>query len=573
MAGLDYFILIAYIAGVFAMGGLFGGRIKTSKDMFAAGGQSPWWVSGMSGFMTMFSAGTFVVWGGIAYRLGAVAISISLCYGVAALLTGWFVAGRWKRIGVTTAAEFIQLRFGRTALQFYTWTGMLYKLVGVGVALYSVSVLLCALVPLPEGFPLRDPSTGRLDLTWGILLFGGIVVIYTAVGGLWAVLMTDVLQFIVLTVAVTMLVPLLFDHPAIGGVGGFIEQAPPGFFSPTAGEFTWLFLGGWVAIHFFMIGGEWAFVQRFICVPSERDARKSAWLFGVLYLVSPVVWMLPPMLYRVIDPSANPQEAYILACKEALPAGLLGLMLAAMFSATASMVDSQLNVFSGVLTRDFYLKRFRSRTSEVGLVRVGRVITVILGIALIGLALGVPHFGGAERVTLSVASLIVGPLLAPTVWGLLSSRINTRAVWWTAGISFASGLIVKFGLIEGSVLTTVLPLTTGWVQSNTRLVELLIGVLLPVMILAVHHWRGGSLSAGWAAVEEHRTLHAVELVVASGLPGRLVAVSFGVLGILLLTIAALQPRVSVVLWVYGIFLLLAALVLVLWRRRGTAGSD
>jgi Na+/proline symporter len=103
-----------------------------------------------------------------------------------------------------------------------------------------------------------------------------------------------------------------------------------------------------------MIGADWAFAQRFLCVPSKKDARKSAYLFGILYLVSPLLWLLPPMIYRVVDPTADPEQAYILSCMSVLPVGMLGLMVAAMFSATASMVSSQLNVFSGVLTHDLY---------------------------------------------------------------------------------------------------------------------------------------------------------------------------------------------------------------------------
>ena len=89
------------------MGAVFGKRIQSSSDMFSAGNQSPWWIAGLSSFMTMFSAGTFVVWGSIAYEQGLVAIVINLSYGVAALLVGWFVAGRWRRLGVSSAAEFL----------------------------------------------------------------------------------------------------------------------------------------------------------------------------------------------------------------------------------------------------------------------------------------------------------------------------------------------------------------------------------------------------------------------------------------------------------------------------------
>tara|TARA_Y100000588_G_scaffold299437_1_gene320753 strand:- start:1595 stop:1945 length:351 start_codon:yes stop_codon:yes gene_type:complete len=112
MQSLDYIVIVLYVVGIIVAGFVFMGKMKTSKEMFAAGGQSPWWVSGLSAFMTQFSAGTFVVWGGIAYKYGVVAIAINLCYGVSALFVGWLIAGVWRKAGVDSASEFLQLRYG-----------------------------------------------------------------------------------------------------------------------------------------------------------------------------------------------------------------------------------------------------------------------------------------------------------------------------------------------------------------------------------------------------------------------------------------------------------------------------
>ncbi len=87
---------------------------------------------------------------------------------------------------------------------------MVFRIIGVAVSLYSLAIILVAMMPLEEGNPLRDPTTGNLSLCWAVLIFGGIVVIYTMAGGLWAVLMTDVLQFIVLNLAILFVVPLAF---------------------------------------------------------------------------------------------------------------------------------------------------------------------------------------------------------------------------------------------------------------------------------------------------------------------------------------------------------------------------
>lgn len=556
MAFIDYFVLVAYLLGVFLVGLCLSFKNESSEDMFAAGGESPWWASGLSAFMTMFSAGTFVVWGGIAYKYGMVAVAINLCYGIAAIIVGYFVAGHWKRLGVNTPAQFIELRFGKAAVQFYTWAMMVFRIVGVAVSLYALSVVLVAMMPLAEGNPLRDPATGNLSITWAVTIFGGIVVIYTMAGGLWAVLMTDVLQFIVLNLAVLFIVPLSFSE--VGGVTGFIDKAPAGFFALTNDKYTMFFMFGWVMIHFFMIGAEWAFAQRFICVPSEKEARKSTYLFGILYLVSPLLWLLPPMIYRVIDPSADPQEAYILACRAVLPAGMLGLMVAAMFSATASMVSSQLNVFAGVLTDEFYRRMFRPEASAKHLVNVGRVLTIALGSLLILVSLAIPYLGGAEKVVVSITSLMVGPLLSPTIWGLFTKKVDIKAIWLTVGISFALGVIFKIGLAkEGFLLSEATTDLVNWISANGKTVDLLIGVIIPVIVLITMDRLTGTISAGWINVEnmviETRELGATKE--ASDLPAKIVGGCLGVLALMMFALVFYNEEGKGLLAAFGLILL------------------
>ncbi|WP_437202169.1 sodium:solute symporter family transporter [Planctomicrobium sp. SH664] len=526
MQSADYLVLTFYLVGMLAVGASLMSRVKSTADLFAAGGKSPWWASGLSSFMTIFSAGTFVVWGGVAFRLGLVAIVINLCYGVAALLAGWAVAGRWNKLGIRTPAEFVRLRFGSAAVHFYTWTMMVYRMVGSAVALYALSVMLCAMMPLPEGTWGRDPQTGHFSLFWAIVLFGGVTVIYTMLGGLWAVLMTDVLQFLVLNMSVLVVVPLLlarFDSWDI-----LRHSAPDGFWNVTAGQYSWLFLFGWTTIHFFIIGAEWAFVQRFLCVPSPRDARKAMWLFGILYLISPWVWMLPPMLYRFIQPDTPHEEAYVRACVSVLPVGLVGLLLAAMFSATASMVSAQLNVFSGVLTEDVY-RRILPTAGEGECIWVGRVLSGVLGVLLIGLAILIPRLGGAEKSIVTITNLIVTPLLAPTLFGLLSSRMSAAAMWTTALTSFGCGLLVTFCPMPW------MNQLRDWSGS----IDTLIGVVLPLGILAVWMLFARGTDPGWRRL--HDTLSARRDSAESAavgvrefdpLLGYLVAASVGASGLL-----------------------------------------
>ncbi len=501
----DWTVLSLYLAATVGVGVLLGRKVKNPSDLFAAGGASPWWTSGLSAFMTMFSANTFVVWGGMAYEHGMVAIMVNLCYGVAALLAGYTVAGKWKELGIRTPAEFVERRFGKGALHFYTWSMMIFRMVGAGGALYAIATLTVTVTQGSE----KVVGVGSMtpELVTAILVFGTVVVLYTMLGGLWAVLMTDVIQFIVLNLAVLIVVALtLLD---LGGLGEFVALAPDGFLSLTSGRYTWFFLFGWVAIHYFMIGAEFAFVQRYLCVPTPRDARRGTLLFGVMYLLSPFLWLLPPLLWRVQSPipegaSDNmirvlKEAAYLESCRHVLPIGMVGLMMAAMFSATASLISSQLNVFSGVLTHDIY-RPLKALVTDRGLLLRGRIFTVLLGGLIIGIALCIPMLGGAERVIISITELMVVPLLAPILFGLLSRNINLAALWLAAGLGIPLGLLLHFKLITPPADSTL----GQWFFDQSKT---FVGVVLPLIIVVIAHLRARGIDRRWGQIE---TLRAAE---------------------------------------------------------------
>lgn len=543
MNSTDYTIIVLYLIGLVFMGSLFIKRNRSAGEMFGAGGQSPWWVSGLSSFMTMFSAGTFVVWGGIAYRFGAVAIVISMCYGVAALIVGWVIASRWKALGVSSAAEFIQLRYGKSLVQFYTWFQGVLMLFSLGGAIYALSVVVCALIVLPEGHMLANPETGHLSVTFTSVTLCLVVIAITFGGGLWAVLMTDVLQFIILTVAVIFVVPLILYKA--GGIGEFITLAPEGFFSPTASDFTWWFMLGWIVVHFFKIGGEWAYIQRFVCVPGKKDARKSAYLFGVMYLISPIIWMIPPMVYRVINPDANYEQAYILACQAVLPAGMIGLVIAAMSSATASMVTTQLNVFAGAFTTEFYKRIFKPEATDRQVVFAGRMITLVLGCLIISGAILIPLLGTYTGFILAFTAMVTGPLVLPTMWGAYSHKVGLRTAWTTTLLGMFAGVMVKFGLQDGGFLSSVgfLSLMAEWVQANARVAELLVGTLVPLAVLASVEIFGAKPKVDPLRVfERPADSPVVADVKASPLPAILSGWTVAIIGAVMMVLAVLDSE-------------------------------
>ena len=173
-----------------------------------------------------------------------------------------------------------------------------------GVYLYSVSRIL-------------EVSTG-ISLYYAIAILGFVVILYTSLGGLWAVVVTDTLQFVILTAAAIIVVPLSLEKA--GGIHQFLNSLPSeGFFNFTNHEYTWSFLIGFGLYNFFYLSGQWGFVQRYTSVATPKDSRKVGWIFGLLYVISPVIWMLPPMVYRALNPELTglqDEGAYLMMCRE-----------------------------------------------------------------------------------------------------------------------------------------------------------------------------------------------------------------------------------------------------------------
>lgn len=457
MGTLDYVTILLFAAGVMLAGISFSSTGKNMKSFFAGGGNVPWWISGLSLFMGFFSAGTFVVWGSIAYSHGWVSVTIQLTMAAAGLAVGFFIAPRWNRTGCLTAAEYITRRFGVSTQKMYTYLFLFISLFTTGAFLYPIAKII--------------EVTADIPLNTSILLLGAFSILYVTIGGLRAVVVTDVLQFLILFAAVIIVIPLSLMK--VGGAEAFLAKVPEGFFQTVSGDYTWVFIIAFMFYNLFFLGGNWAYVQRYTSVSTPRNARKVGWLFGILYLVSPILWMLPPMIYRVYNPGLEGLEtenAYLLMCKEAMPSGLLGLMLGGMIFATASSLNATLNISAGVFTNDIF-KRLSPSTSEKGLMRIARWSTIGFGVLAIVVALLIPLMGGIVNVVISVAALTGVPLYLPLIWSLFSRNLNGRVILTTTVVSLAINALFKF----------VTPLM-GF--SLDRAEEMLVGVLVPALLLA-----------------------------------------------------------------------------------------
>ncbi|GEO19660.1 sodium:solute symporter family protein [Cyclobacterium qasimii] len=462
MHQLDYLTIFVFTLIILSAGLSFGKQGGDMKSFFAAGGAVPWSISGLSLFMSFFSAGTFVVWGSIAYEWGWVAITIQMAMCISGFLIGKYLAPKWKETRSITVAAYLTNRFGKNIQQYYTFIFLVLSLGYTGAFLYPVAKIL-------------NVVTG-FDIYYAILLLGGMIMVYTAVGGLWAVIVTDVLQFVILTAAVLIVLPLSLEK--VGGINQFIAEAPDTFFNIFNGEYTFWFILAFVGYNTIFIGGNWAYVQRYTSVKDTKSAKKVGYLFGVLYLISPLIWMLPPMIYRVLDPSLvglETEGAYLRMCMSVLPVGMLGLMLGGMIFATASSVNTSLNLAAAVLTNDVY-QPLNPKASPQTLMKVARVATLLFGLGTIGVAFMVPLAGGIVEVVLSIGAVTGGALYAPAIWGLFSKRQTGNSILVVTSVSLVINVFFKF------VSPTLLSFSLG------RSSEMIVGVFLPIVLLAIYEF-------------------------------------------------------------------------------------
>jgi SSS family transporter len=405
---------------------------RGAAEYFRGGSRIPWLVAGLSCFMSGFSAWTFTGAAGVAYRSGVAAIALYIGNALSFLL-GYFVFARlWRRSRITTVMEYLSARYNPATHQIFSWTTILFQLFTSASTLFGLSLFVSAAC----GFP----------VTWTIVGAGGLIVFYCVLGGLWAVVVTDFLQASILMPFCLVLVVLALGR--VGGVTGLVHSLPPEMKTLRfSGEFGWLYVLSWTIMVSFGYNTS-AMAQRYFSVDDEHSARKVALLCCGLFFVGAFVWFIPPMAMRVIYPDLpaleaslpSPSEAaYAVASLTLLPHGLIGVMLAAMFSATMANLSAQFNFKSAILTKDMYQALFRKTAGERELLVVGWITTFLIGGATTVLAAVMAISGQSVfQVMLrfnTLISLAYGP---PALLGL----VVRRTPQWSGLASFATGLIL-----------------------------------------------------------------------------------------------------------------------------------
>lgn len=408
----DYAVIGGFFAVMIGIGMYFQGKVKNMSDFFGGGKQVPWWLGGISFYMCSFSALGFVVYSALAYQYGFVAVTMYWLTVPAMIIGAKFFAARWRRVAQTSPLEYIEHRYGNAMRQGLVWLGIPSRILDDSLKLLAIGTVVAASM----GFPLK----------WAIILSGLIMISYTFMGGLWAALVADFIQFIVLLGAVIVL-PFLTISRA-GGLSTFVESVPQGFFRLVTAQYSWTYF----AVFFFVIllnySTSWALVQRYYSAKNDSNARKVGYFVAILNFVGPPIFYIPAMAARVFLPGIeNTNEVYAIVCKTVLPVGMIGMVIAAMFSATMSMLAGDFNAVASVLTNDIYKRMINKDASPRKLMNVARVNTFIVGLVVIyitNMILKIQGTGDLFRVMVKIFGLFLPPVAIPMLLGMLTKRVS-----------------------------------------------------------------------------------------------------------------------------------------------------
>jgi len=467
----DYIVIVAYFLFMLGIGLYFMKINKGGKEYFAGGSMIPWWVSGMTLYMANFSAWTFTGAAGFAYATGWFAILYFGTWSISYLVGSQLTASRWRRTRSISPVEYTYTRFNFTTQQFLSLVISLNFTLSAGVQLAATCRLLA-------------PVMG-LDMTLVALVTGVVILLYTFMGGLWAVSITDVVQGVILLSITFIVMPLALG--LVGGLGNLVDALPTLSLDHTYNGVH--YTEHWLVSIFLimMLGTAAGAAQRFYSVKDERDAKRVGKMAAALFLTVPFVFGIPPLVASVIWPDLsqveffkpyignNPQDlVFIALCLKLLPNGLIGVFLAAMLAATMSALSSVYNMVSSILSRDIYQGWVRPDTTDVGLLKVGRMFSIAIGLTVTALAvLFVNSKFGIFNLMQAFFTLLNIPVVVPVTFGLLFKRVPK----WSAIGSIAWGLIVG--------------LTTRYVLDWDIGPQVYLAFVMSSAIFVASYWLGG----------------------------------------------------------------------------------
>ena len=477
---IDYTILLIYLAAMVWIGLRFAGRQKTADDFFLAGHNMPWLAVAMSMYASLTSAVTYMGLPGLAYRSNVTLLAVAVVSPLLAPILIFVFYPVYRKLNITTSYEYIGIRFGESARKTAAMLFLLARLGWMATVIYAPALALSIATGLP--------------LIASILTMGVLATLYTVAGGLAAVLWTDVVQFVML-IGGAIFVAVFLTRLCPDGVSGIIHFARDNDHLQLDGSISlWRMTLTGVAISFFFqmmqdYGTDQVTVQRLMATKTKGGMAKAIVFNSTVdfFIITLLLFIgLGLFAYYQLNPDTLPEAIsgdkifpYFIA--HVLPVGLSGLLIAAIFAAAMSSMDSGINSMATVVVNDFISPMFGKR-NDGETVRLARIVTAALGILATALSIYLFFVSKAEGIIETFATfmgLFSAPVLALFLLGLLTKRgsfkawipaavVSIVATFWmqTTEISwiwyFPAGFAISF--IGGWVLSF-------WVDTRSRIRE------------------------------------------------------------------------------------------------------
>jgi SSS family solute:Na+ symporter len=426
LSTLDAIIFGTYLVGVMAIGIYAANkRNATKRDYFLAGDKLPWWMIGGSIVAANLSSHQLVGTMGVAYSRGFVAIITewgAILLGFNALL--WIFLPFYLRNGFYTMPEFLQKRFGGAARTTYSVLILLtYIFVEIGAVLYLGALTLHSLLDIP--------------MVWSVLILAIATGAYTILGGLRAVIWTEMLQLSVLIFGMAALSYVTIN--AAGGISAVLATSKDWDMLLPANDpaFPWtMYLGGAICTSVFYCATNQFIVQRTLAAKSEWHARMGVVFADYLKFIIPFMIIGPALVAAKMFPNLEKADlVFPTLVKNLLPSGLVGLVMAGLIAAIMSHLSGAINSCTTILTMDVYLPYFKKSASETQSVMFGKIsgaVIVVLGIMCTSLLMS--HSDKPVFLYLLNAYGLFTPGIATMfLMGTLSKR-TTHAGALTAGL-------------------------------------------------------------------------------------------------------------------------------------------
>ncbi len=429
MTPVDYTIVGVILVMIFGAGTFFYKWIGNPEDMQVASHAVPPFILAATMAATNICLYNFVGYAGSAYQYGISIIWHEWTGMMALVFSGLFVLPIYRRLKISTIPEYLEERYhkGFRALIGFLWV---FRLAAwMGVILYAAVVVMQHLTGVPT-------------YSFWIIILAILAIIYTLMGGQWAVVMTNTFQFLILLLAGIIILPIALN--AVGWLPGLIEKLPTLNMAlvPQKGPFNWLFI---IAIWF--LGMQWATTDQGLLQSALGARDVKSVVKGLVYagiIMTPIAYLTvaPGLAASIINPGlANPDAATPSLMLTLLPTGLLGLILAGLLASQMSTISANLNACATLFTNDIYRNLFRKEPPPGMTVRVQRIIIGFAGAFMIAFSFAVPRLGGAVQAYLTVIGIMDMPLF---IVGIVYGLLWKRATWQGAIIGYLAGAIAGF---------------------------------------------------------------------------------------------------------------------------------